>query len=249
MYTSISLPLSVLQLKWAVPVTIWCVSFILLLGRCRWLCRHTSVSPYPLKHVAAVSSCHCGCCIASPLPLLQVTTETFTANFKLDTAGAVYYVITDLESPAVPVAPGSAVLASGVLGQPELLPAPIPKAYAAASVTVRGDDSTVDVHTATATRRRLSSEPAGQGAGTLAGTTPWHVAPDREGSYLQGDWAGAVTHRYVLQLSFVVRLCVQLIWSMKANHCLSWPPFLITASTGTSSQHQSGARSSCVGKV
>lgn len=131
-----------------------------------------------------------------------MTTETFTANFKLDTAGAVYYIITNLEAPAIPVAPGSAVLASGVLGQPELLPAPIPKAYAAASVTVRGEDNTVGVRQ-TSTKRRLSNAADGQGAGTWAGTAPWHAAPDRDNSYLQGDWAGTVTHRYILQLSFV----------------------------------------------
>ena len=144
-----------------------------------------------------------------PLPLLQVTTETFTASFKLDTAGAVYYIITNLEAPSVPVAPGSAVLASGVLGQPELLPAPIPKAYAAASVTVRGEDSTVDVRK-TSVRRRLSDGADGQGAGTGAGTTPWHAALDRESSYLQGDWAGSVTHRYILLLSYVARSYVLL---------------------------------------
>ena len=122
----------------------------------------------------------------------------FTANFNLDTAGAVYYVITNLETPSVTVAPGTAVLASGDFGQLE--PAPTPDAYSVASVTVRGQDDAVEVHVPFG--RRLSSTEHSYNAAVSGGTTPWHTAADRDSSYSQADWADSVTQRYILQLKF-----------------------------------------------
>ena len=125
------------------------------------------------------------------LPPLQVTTTTFTTTFRLDTAGAVYYVITDLEAPSVPVQPGTAVLASGDLEV--LLPLPTPASQVVQSVTVRTEDETVDVRVPAG--RRLSSEAYGEDAKVYAGTTPWRVADDTQGGFMQPDWLGDVPHR------------------------------------------------------
>ena len=128
------------------------------------------------------------------LPALQVTTSSFSATFNLDSAGALYYVITSLPDPTVPVQPGTAVLASGGIGEPELLPAPAADSYTVESVTVRGEDATVDVHVPTG--RRLSSVKSHQPAtAELAGTTPWHGASGLQSSYGQADWTGSVSHR------------------------------------------------------
>lgn len=135
-----------------------------------------------------------------------MTTNTFTATFNLDTVGAVYYVITNLEAPSVPVQPGSAVLASGDLGK--LLPLPTAPSQLAQSVTVRAEDETVDVRGPVG--RRLSGETHGQDAEGYAGTTPWHAAADRQGGYMQPDWLGGMTHRCTPQTSFACSLhCMQ----------------------------------------
>lgn len=132
------------------------------------------------------------------LPPLQVTTTTFTATFNLDTAGAVYYVITNLDAPSVPVQPGSAVLVSGGFGV--LLSVPAPASQLVQSVTVRAEDETVDVRVPAG--RRLSSSAHGQDAKVHAGTTPWHVAADTQGGYMQADRLGGVTHRCTPQIVF-----------------------------------------------
>ena len=123
----------------------------------------------------------------------------FTANFNLDTAGAVYYAITTLEAPSITVAPGTAVLTSGGLGQ--LARVPTPDAYSTASVTVRGEDDAVEVRVPVG--RRLSSTEHRHSAAVTGGTTPWYTATDRDISYSQADWAGSVTHRYILHLNAV----------------------------------------------
>ena len=136
------------------------------------------------------------------LSLSQVTTVAFTANFNLDTAGSVYYVITNLEAPSVTVTPGTAVMVSGGFGQ--LVPPPTPDAYSVASVTVRGEDDAVEVHVPVG--RRLSSTEHRHNAASTSGTTPWYTEADRD-SYSQANWAGSVTHRYILQLNFPCSFC------------------------------------------
>ena len=128
-----------------------------------------------------------------PLSLLQVTTNAFKAAFNLNSAGAVYYVITDLETSPVSIQPGTAVFVGQLAQSDQLLPAPTPVTYSVEPVTVRGEDETLDVHVPIG--RRLSSEQHGQTAEVYPGTTPWHAAADMESSYLQGDWLGSVTHR------------------------------------------------------
>lgn len=123
----------------------------------------------------------------------------FTAKFNLDTAGAIYYVVTSLETPSVTVPPGTAVLTSGGFGQ--LVPAPTPDAYSIASVTVRGEDDAVEVRVPVG--RRLSSTEHRHNAAVTDGTTPWHAAADRDSNYSQADWAGSVTHRYTVQLELL----------------------------------------------
>ena len=130
----------------------------------------------------------------------------FTANFNLDTAGAVYYVITNLEAPSVTVAPGTAVLTSGGLGQ--LVSAPTPDTYSTASVTVRGEDDTVEVRVPAG--RHLSSTEQRHNTAVTGGTTPWYAAANRDSSYSHADWAGGVTHRYILQLQFPYSSAFQL---------------------------------------
>lgn len=131
-----------------------------------------------------------------------MTTVAFQANFNLDTAGAVYYVITNLEAPSVPVAPGTAVLVSHAFGQ--LSPAPTPATYSTSSVVVRGEDDAVEVHVPVG--RHLSSTEHKHNAAPASGTTPWYTAADGD-SYSQANWAGSVTHRYILQLHFPCSFC------------------------------------------
>lgn len=127
------------------------------------------------------------------LHALQVTTSAFSATFNLDSAGALYYIITSLPAPSVPVQPGTSVLASGSIAQPESLPAPASDSETVETVTVRGEDATVDVHVPTG--RRLSSVMSKQVAAEVAGTTPWHDAIGLPSSYGQADWTGSVSHR------------------------------------------------------
>ena len=115
----------------------------------------------------------------------QVTTSSFTSTFNMDSAGALYYIITNLPAPSVPVQPGTAVLASGGFGEPELLPAPAADSYTVESVTVRGEDATVDVHIPTG--RRLSSDNSAH----IKELTPWHGAT----SHGQAEWTSTLSHR------------------------------------------------------
>ena len=135
--------------------------------------------------------------------LVQVTTSSFDAAFSIDTAGAIYYVITNLSSSSVSVQPGSAVLASGGFG--ELTPAPTAESdYSSEPVTIEGGDTTIEVDFPTGRRLTGQSDDTASDAGTDMRVTPWHSGVSMgsstsavSGAALPQNWQDSVTHRYV----------------------------------------------------
>ncbi len=134
---------------------------------------------------------------------VQVTTSSFDAAFSIDTAGAIYYIITNLSSSSASVQPGSAVLVSGGFG--ELTPAPTAESdYSSQSVTIAGGDTTIEVDFLTGRRLSGHSDDTASTAGADMGVTPWHSGTSTEsstgavsGAALPQDWQDSVTHRYV----------------------------------------------------
>ena len=135
--------------------------------------------------------------------VVQITTSSFDATFSVDTAGAIYYIITNLSSSSAFVSPGSAVLVSGDFG--ELTPAPTAESdYSSQSVTIDGVDTTIEVDYPTG--RRLSGHSDASTAGADMGVTPWHSgvstgsstgAVSGAAAALSQGWGGSVAHRYV----------------------------------------------------
>ena len=83
-------------------------------------------------------------CPSSP-SLSQVTTTSFGATFSLDTAGAVYYVISPLPGSTTYVEPGSIVGPFGTTLVAPPTPATTP-IYFTETLTVRGQPDTVTVN-------------------------------------------------------------------------------------------------------
>lgn len=134
---------------------------------------------------------------------MQVTTSSFDAAFSIDTAGAIYYIITNLSSSSASVLPGSAVLVSG--GEGELTPAPTAESdYSSQSVTIEGVDTTIEVDFPTGRRLTGQSDDAAADAGADMGVTPWHGEVSTESGMgtvsraaLPQDWQHSVIHRYL----------------------------------------------------
>ena len=150
-------------------------------------------------------SCLCLCVV------VQVTTSSFQASFSIDTAGAIYYVITNLSSSSAPVPPGSAVLVSGAFG--ELTPAPTAEGdYSSQPVTIEGGDTTIEVDFPTGRRLTGQSDDAASNTGADMGVTLWHSGVST-GSGTGGvsgaaaawsqDWEDSVTHRYVFAFAHI----------------------------------------------
>ena len=137
---------------------------------------------------------------------LQVTTSSFDAAFSLDTAGAIYYIITNLSSSSVSVSPGGAVLVSGGFG--ELTPAPTAESlYTSESVTVEGGDTTLEVDFPIGRRLTGQSQDSEGAAGVVDGVTPWQgglsvgsrdTAALTATAAMQQDFPESTTHRCVL---------------------------------------------------
>ena len=156
---------------------------------------------------------------------MQVTTSSFTAAFSLDTAGAIYYIITNLSSSSVSVQPGTTVLVSGGFG--ELTPTPTAESdYTSESVTVEGGDTTLEVDFPTGRRLSGQSEDTEGAAdvGAGAGVTPWHGGFPGGGSTaalpataaMQQDWPGSVPHRCVC---VCVCVCYEALVWRKVSTC------------------------------
>ncbi|DBA74581.1 TPA: hypothetical protein ACH3X2_009453 [Trebouxia sp. C0005] len=135
----------------------------------------------------------------------SVTTSSFDAAFSIDTAGAIYYIITNLSSSSASVLPGSAVLVSG--GEGELTPAPTAENdYSSQSVTIEGVDTTIEVDFPTGRRLTGQSDDAAADAGADMGVTPWHGEVSTESGMgavsraaLPQDWQDSVIHRRLQQ--------------------------------------------------
>ena len=137
--------------------------------------------------------------------VVQVTTSSFDAAFSIDTAGAIYYIITNLSSSLASVSPGSAVLVSGSFG--ELTPAPTAESdYSSQSVTIEGVDTTIEVDYPTGRRLASHSDDTASNDGADMGVTPWHIGVSTRSSTgavsgaaaaLSQGWGGSVAHRYV----------------------------------------------------
>ncbi len=145
--------------------------------------------------------------------VLQVTTSSFDAAFSIDTAGAIYYIITNLSSSSTSVQPGSAVLVSGGFG--ELTPAPTAESdYSSQSVTIEGGDTTIEVDYPSGRRLTSHSDDAASNAGADMGVTPWHSGVSTgsstgavSGAALPQGWGDSVPHRYVLRNIRTNRRC------------------------------------------
>ncbi|KAL0035306.1 hypothetical protein WJX77_000193 [Trebouxia sp. C0004] len=135
----------------------------------------------------------------------SVTTSSFDAAFSIDTAGAIYYVITNLSSSSASVQPGSAVSVSGGFG--ELTPAPTAESdYSSQSVTIEGGDTTIEVDFPTGRRLAGQSDDTASDAGPDMGVTPWHSGGSTgsgtgavSGAALSQDWQDSVTRRRLQQ--------------------------------------------------
>ncbi|DBB14474.1 TPA: hypothetical protein ACH3X3_004761 [Trebouxia sp. C0006] len=137
----------------------------------------------------------------------SVTTSSFDATFSIDTAGAIYYIITNLSSSLASVSPGSAVLVSGSFG--ELTPAPTAESdYSSQSVTIEGVDTTIEVDYPTGRRLASHSDDTASNDGADMGVTPWHIGVSTRSSTgavsgaaaaLSQGWGGSVAHRRLQQ--------------------------------------------------
>lgn len=116
-------------------------------------------------------------CCPPPASLLQVTNASFGTTFSLDTAGAVYYLISPSLDTSIYVEPGTVVGPMGAT--PVALPTQT-TTYTTETLTVRGQPDTVTVNvpnvTVSQTGRRLmqQTETARGSIGEVVGFSPWN---------------------------------------------------------------------------
>ena len=142
----------------------------------------------PTHSAYTILPCNTASCCPSSPSLLQVTNTSFASTFSLDTAGAIYYVISPLSGSTTYVEPGSTV---GPIGTTLVAPPTVTTtaAYYTETLTVRGQPDTVTVNIPNSTVLSSSSRHLLQQTNTMDdgdsdidGFSPW----DSSTGYVSG---------------------------------------------------------------